>query len=153
MAEMTQKQLAARYGITYNGLATARSRRRAGRDSPKGKQRGREKVFDVAEMDAWWYGTNEQHGTPTAYRGGCRCVECMDAHAEDVKAYRHQRQYGPDGPMRPEVLDRILREIRRGRSVEEVAANQDVTRQAVTAAAKAVPAFGQSLRDALSTRR
>lgn len=86
--------------------------------------------------------TEDMHGGPTAYRYGCRCTDCRRFHSEQSGEYKWMLRFGPEGPMGPEVRERILDALRRTGSVTKAAVEVGVKHQAIYGAARAVPGFG-----------
>jgi hypothetical protein len=85
------------------------------------------------------------HGTPTCYRRGCRQAECRAAHGEESQRLRREKQYGDGGPMGPKVRRDVLQSLKHTKSVMETAMALGLTPQAIYAAAKIVPEFGEEV--------
>lgn len=86
-----------------------------------------------------------QHGNDARYRRGCRCTDCRIAHAEVSAAWKFERRYGDGAPLGPSVRSRILASLRKTKSVPVTAKAMGLTHQAVYAACKAIPEFGDKV--------
>lgn len=86
-----------------------------------------------------------QHGDDARYRAGCRCTDCRIAHNEVSQEWKRERNFGPGGPMGPEVREKVLRVLKKNHSVIATAKELGITHQKIYGACKALPEFGDQV--------
>lgn len=92
--------------------------------------------------------TDEQHGTATGYRYGCRCIQCQQFHTQESQRWRAKR--GKASAFADDIARGILADISAGVSVAESARRAGVTPQSVYTRARTDDEFGRRFADARS---